>query len=225
MPVLLPEMRIGQSQSDPGIGRAAWNGQADRTGQIGQSTQSVVTNLVALEVIQAAGVSLPLAPAKAFEWRLAAGDETVTHQQAVDELRMLFLAQFLGLVDQVSYSLGQPRLLAKVLRAEAKSDDLVLWIPKVNAQAVPPVLAGSLAPMYPLFPAASVQLATGRSAVARWLIENSRGDVAVVTDRLQLVDRAKADQFRSRIGALLQNSSVVSPTGPWYQPLQKIAAV
>src|SRR5437899_11046800 len=107
MPLLLPASRIGQGTSGP-VERATWTEQADRSGLVAQSTQLVLANLVAPEVIQSAGVSRPLAPAKAFEWRLGAGDQTLTHLQAVKELRLLLLAQFVGLVDQVSYPWNQP---------------------------------------------------------------------------------------------------------------------
>jgi hypothetical protein len=225
MPLLLPGMRIGQSQNEPGAGRAMWNEQADRSGLVDQSTQSVVSNLVAFEVIQAAGVSLPLAPAKAFEWRLGAGDHTLTHKQAMQELRLLLVAQFLGLVEQVSYSLNQRGLLSQVLRASTDADELIVWTPSVKAQELPAVLGGSLLPTFPLFPSTEVQLPTGRNAVGKWLLENAKGQLAGSPLDFRFSDPAQEARFAARIVELLGQPMVINPTGPWFQSLHRLAAI
>jgi hypothetical protein len=223
MPLLLPATRIGQSSGAPRTERATWSEQADRSGLVAQSTQSVVTNLVAPEVIQAAGVSRPLAPAQAFEWRLGAADETLTHLQAVRELRLLLLAQFVGLIDQVSYRLNQSRLLPKVLRADTELEELVLWVPKTKNEALASVLAGSLAPAYPLFPSAAIQLNPGRSALSKWLVDNSKGQLLAAGDDVQFTDAAQARRFQDSLLDLLQQSAKITPESPWYQSLQRLA--
>jgi hypothetical protein len=223
VPLLLPATKLGLSSKATADGRAAWNEQGDPTGIVAQSAQSVLTNLVALELLEAPGVSLPLAPAKAFEWRLAAGDHTTTHQDAVNELRLLLLAQFLGLVKLSTYSLNQTRLLAKVLKAGTQNPELTLWLPKSPSDNVGRVLAGSLPPQYPLFPSASVQTAPGRTALAAWLLQGSKGQLVTSGDQAQFSDAAQAERFRRRLEDLVEQKSVIDSAGPWCQPLQRLA--
>jgi hypothetical protein len=216
-------MRIGQTQNEPGLGRAVWSEQADRSGLVPQSPQALVTNLVALEMIQAAGVSAPFAPAKAFEWRLAAGDTTLAYKSALMELRLLLIAQFLGgLVEQVSYSLKQATLLANVLSRDLRADEIIVWVLKKHHGAIPVVLAGSVLPAYPLFPSAAVQLPENRAAVGRWLLEVSDGKLTGPGEDLRFAQAEQAERFRKRLNELRQDSTKINPNGPWYQALQRL---
>jgi hypothetical protein len=163
-----------------------------------------------------------LAPAKAFEWRLAAGDGGSAYTQALTELRLLLLAQHLGLVESETYSLDRPSLLARVLRTEVAAGEIRVWRPKSTTNRdLPRIIAGIVKPTYPLFPSAAVQSADGRMALANWVVNESDGRAIRTEAGVRLGDIESARRFRARVLEMRQDSTLVDPSGPWYQALER----
>lgn len=183
--VLLPE-KVRQGEN---IRSVVWP-PAGKSGFVGLPAAQVHSNLVWLEALDPRGVSAPWSPALAYEWRLSEG-----HERSRELLRLVLLAQFMGLLTQRRLPLKPDGThLAKLLHAAAPGTnphgvDLVLFEwqrdverrPASGSGSIPGIVAASLvagegggAWRWTLFPATAYQSDDGVGWV-RHVLQRERG--------------------------------------------------
>src|SRR5207245_2467578 len=59
--------------------------------------------------------------------------------------------------------------------------------------------------------------------LSKWLVDSSKGQLMSAGDDVQFTDATQARQFQDSLLGLLQQPVKISSTGPWNQPLQKMA--